>query len=275
MNIFIIGAVLFAVLGYAAFLIYITWPVSKLTISNAGVFGDSFGVLTSLFSGLAFSGIIITILLQKDELKLQRKELKLTRGELAGQREIMKAQNEQITVQNFEGTFFQMLRLHNELLNSIDITSGGVQGMGVKVFSGRDVFQRRWKGLEKSLIVNGDISKEERLKFINEKFRIFWRNNSHEFSHYFRSLYNIIKFVHNSEIKNKKDYTNIVRAQLSGQEILVLFYNCLFHQDLKFIPLIEEYSLFKHIPTKEVSSRYDFKFYQASAFGENYPSESL
>jgi len=45
-----------------------------------------------LFSGLAFAGIIITALLQKEELKLQREELQLqreeiekTRGEFTGE----------------------------------------------------------------------------------------------------------------------------------------------------------------------------------------------
>ena len=50
------------------------------------MFGDSFGVLTSLFSGLAFAGLIWAIFLQKQELRLQRKELELTRKEFEGQR---------------------------------------------------------------------------------------------------------------------------------------------------------------------------------------------
>lgn len=48
----------------------------------AAWFGDSFGGINTLFSGLAFAGIIYTILLQKKELRLQREELKETRKEL-------------------------------------------------------------------------------------------------------------------------------------------------------------------------------------------------
>jgi hypothetical protein len=47
-----------------------------------GTFGDMFGSVNALFSGLAFLGIIYAILLQKQELSLQRAELKLTRNEL-------------------------------------------------------------------------------------------------------------------------------------------------------------------------------------------------
>lgn len=50
--------------------------------SSRGQFGDVFGSVNALFSGLAFSGIIYTILLQREELALQRKELELTRQEL-------------------------------------------------------------------------------------------------------------------------------------------------------------------------------------------------
>lgn len=47
-----------------------------------GTFGDMFGGVNALFSGLAFCGIIITILLQSTELRLQREEIKANRAEL-------------------------------------------------------------------------------------------------------------------------------------------------------------------------------------------------
>lgn len=47
-----------------------------------GQFGDMFGVVNALFAGLAFAGVIYTILLQRKELELQREELRLTRDEL-------------------------------------------------------------------------------------------------------------------------------------------------------------------------------------------------
>jgi len=48
-----------------------------------GQFGDMFGVVNALFSGLAFAGLIYTVWLQRQELSLQRKELEMTREELA------------------------------------------------------------------------------------------------------------------------------------------------------------------------------------------------
>jgi hypothetical protein len=42
-----------------------------------------FGGINALFAGLAFAGLIYTIYLQRDELRLQREELELTRIELS------------------------------------------------------------------------------------------------------------------------------------------------------------------------------------------------
>ena len=61
------------------------WGIIHITISDwasRGQFGDMFGSINSLFSGLAFAGVIFTIYMQKEELELQRKELQFTREEL-------------------------------------------------------------------------------------------------------------------------------------------------------------------------------------------------
>lgn len=52
------------------------------TWSDRGTFGDMFGAVNALFSGLAFAGVIYAIFLQRQELALQRDELAATRVEL-------------------------------------------------------------------------------------------------------------------------------------------------------------------------------------------------
>ena len=44
---------------------------------------DKFDALNSLFAGLAFVGMLCTLIMQRQELSLQREELKMTREELA------------------------------------------------------------------------------------------------------------------------------------------------------------------------------------------------
>ncbi|MFT5238430.1 MAG: hypothetical protein ACI9M9_002038 [Flavobacteriaceae bacterium] len=70
-------------------LVLIIWILSTVLIifgldnwSDRGTFGDLFGAVNSLFSGLAFAGLIYTIVLQKQDLKLQRNEIALNRAEL-------------------------------------------------------------------------------------------------------------------------------------------------------------------------------------------------
>ena len=70
-------------------LVVIIWSSSSLLIllgldnwSDRGTFGDLFGAVNALFSGLAFAGLIYTIVLQKQDLELQRNEIALNRAEL-------------------------------------------------------------------------------------------------------------------------------------------------------------------------------------------------
>jgi hypothetical protein len=63
--------------GYFSIVTYI-YP----DLVNRGQFGDMFGGMNALFSGLAFLGVIYAMWLQREELELQRRELELTRREL-------------------------------------------------------------------------------------------------------------------------------------------------------------------------------------------------
>ena len=60
----------------------ITKTMDTTELQKVGTYGDSFGYVNSLFSGLAFGGVIFAIVLQTMELSLQRKELEDTREEL-------------------------------------------------------------------------------------------------------------------------------------------------------------------------------------------------
>lgn len=73
---FVIGAVIIWIASASGIILFFGVP------STAGEFGDLFGAINALFSGLALACVIYTIFLQHKELKLQREELKLTRQEL-------------------------------------------------------------------------------------------------------------------------------------------------------------------------------------------------
>lgn len=80
-----------------------------------GTFGDSFGALNALFSGLAFAGLIVTLIMQKDELGMQREELDEAKQKLRQQSIEFKKQNKTLKLQRFENTFFNMLNLQETI----------------------------------------------------------------------------------------------------------------------------------------------------------------
>lgn len=242
-------------IGYGGIIIWLSWPIAFGNIDKAGVFGDSFGVLTSLFSGLAFAGIVLTILLQKDELGLQRDELKLTREEMKGQHETLKKQS-------FENTFFQMLKFHNDIVGSIDISGKS------REIKGRDCFSIFRTRLNTNYTPTKDPTSTEETENIHLMYDAFWHQNQQDLGHYFRYLYTIFKFIKNSDIYDKKLYSNIVRAQLSDMELVLIFYNCLYKLGYeKFKPLVEEFSIFDNLPLNLLLRPEHKEFYKSDAFG--------
>lgn len=98
--------------------VIILWGISIILlpwwfpeIAERGQFGDSFGVVNALFSGLAFAGVICAIIFQQKELALQRTELALQREELTNTRGEMKEQKRAIQKESFERSFFQFLAI--------------------------------------------------------------------------------------------------------------------------------------------------------------------
>lgn len=72
--------VLVFVITFIDYILIVWYFFSDMT--SRAQFGDLFGGLNTIFSGLAFAGVIYTVILQTKDLELQREELKLTREEL-------------------------------------------------------------------------------------------------------------------------------------------------------------------------------------------------
>jgi len=238
-----------------------TWHLLE-PMENRGTFGDMFGAVNALFSGLAFGGVIVAIVLQGKELKLQRIELKLTRNEL-------KDQNSTLKKQKFENTFFELLRLHNDITNSIDLFN---KRSGNKT-TGRDcfkVFYARLKSHWGPLLAVYQDQELDELEKINKVYMSFYNDYQSELGHYFRSLFNIVKFVDKSDVEDKRLYTNLIRAQLSSYELLMIFYNVLSDMGKgKFSPYVTHYSLLKTLPRSElIDSEKHFQLYNAHAYGD-------
>ena len=92
-------------------------------IEKLGQYGDSFGALTAICTAAAFLVLCLTLIAQKEELKLQREELKLQRKEMEKSRETFDGQRKVMALQLFETTLFNLLQQHHQILSSYSLFS--------------------------------------------------------------------------------------------------------------------------------------------------------
>ncbi|UTW61680.1 putative phage abortive infection protein [bacterium SCSIO 12741] len=284
---------IYRVAKWSVLLITLTWVLTpfiiEYTVISRGTFGDLFGSINALYSGLALAGIILTILLQRLELKNQQEELQLTRKELKLTRQVFEDQSKTLRMQRFENTFFQMLSVHQEIVkdldeNKLEINLFNHADRKHVAINGRDVFKHHYK------LLVGNLKSNERF---NEIYLEYYTVVKGDFGHYFRTLYRIIKFIDETEFVSKQDlnitadppthteskklwvanfkiryhYTSMVRALLSDYELLWLFYNGLSENGReKFKPLMDRYSLLKNMPLEEL---------HAEGFESNYTKRAL
>jgi hypothetical protein len=238
----------------------------------AGTVASIWSLAGLFFIYVAFLGQKQQLLNQQLEIMYSQLEVKYTRLELSGQKEEMKEQNNTLRQQKFENTFFQLLSLFNSIVNSLDIRNRKTLAVTT---SGRDCFVVFYKRLAGHLnsILYGDASVMKDLSGATadqtvEAYDRLYSEDKSDMSHYFRTIYHIIKFIDKSEIENKKQYISIGRAQLSSYEQILLFYNCLHENgNEKFKPLIEKYAIFKNIDTSLLVNQEHLKEYENGAYG--------
>jgi len=255
--------------------------------SRKALFGDSFGAVNALVSALAFAGIIITIQLQRRDLRLQRKDLKLqhkelliTNDQLKGQKEQLEKQNKTLKVQRFENTFFQMLTQFQDIVNNLTFTYLDTDRRNGLIANGRECFSiafesapHQYKEIDfKTLNTSG--------WFIGMRSIIvsFGHDGYMEvsspsyFDHYFRFLYRILKFVETTplitDFDEEYEYTCMLRAMLSKYELVWLYYNGLSNYgNEKLKPLIERYAMLKNLRGELLADKLgEFGTYKPSAW---------
>jgi len=239
---------------------------------NRGTFGDMFGFSNALFSGFALLGLVYAILLQRHEVSIAKQEIQHTKTILDEQQKQLEKQNELSEKQAFETTFFNLLSLFSQLTERIDVEIPPTRDFfgntilgTAKTFTGKDVFpmfsSMIWQDYGDKVINDPD------LESCIAPYEAFYSQHNSELGHYFRTLYNILKFVNNSELNDKRLYTNLVRAQLSDAEIEIIFHNGLSKHGLKkFKPLVEKYGLLKNLNKDKVREHKLIDFYDDSAF---------
>ncbi|WP_207758919.1 putative phage abortive infection protein [Flavobacterium aurantiibacter] len=237
----------------------------------AGTVASIWSLAGLFFIYVAFLGQKQQLLNQQLEIMYSQLEVKYTRLELSGQKEEMMLQNKTLRQQKFENTFFQLLTLFSSIVNSLDLRKS--RSSTEVISTGRDCFEIFYKRLvifltNRNQHTAGYKKENATLDEVILAYEDLYNNDKSDMSHYFRTIYHIVKFVDTSDIENKKQYIAIARAQLSSYEQILIFYNCLHENGSeKFKPLIEKYSLFKNIDGSLLINKDHLTEYENGAYG--------
>ena len=233
--------------------------------SRWGEFGDYLGgILNPIFALLALLALLFTIVLQSRELRNSTREL--ATSALA-----LKEQSASLKIQNFERTFFEMVRLHHDIIKDLDLftTPHGRRSPSPSTV-GRDCFRVFFDRLKSA---HGDANKEfadhGQQTIIQTAYLRFYQKHQHEIGHYFRNLHRILKFVDESAVANKTEYAGILRAQLSSFELALLFYNALHPVGDKLKPHVERYAMLENLDLELLCNPPDeVPLFDISAYGD-------
>ncbi|WP_299142031.1 putative phage abortive infection protein [uncultured Vibrio sp.] len=253
-------AILSATLSIGVLCLYSEQFGSNLSVEHEvwAQFGDYIGgTLGSVFAFFALIALLMTLRLQSTELEKSSRELKNSASALS-------EQSKAIKIQNFENRLFNMLSLHHDIVNAIDLRKDGNV-----TTSGRDCFKVFCNRLIQQLkpAIRGDHMPYEKGLLI--EYEKFYHKHSHELAHYFRFVYRILKFIDDNNIGDKQEYSGVFRAQLSNPELALLFYNGLSKRGEKFKSLAERYAFFEHLELPNfLNTEIDYKLYNSEAFGE-------
>lgn len=121
------------VLFLAFFFGYVPFIPSDLP--SKGLFGDSFGALNSLFSGLGFAGLVVTLIFQQRQIKQQSIEFKEQLSDAA--------------VRRYEENLFQVFAFYQDALSSVIVTKDG------KTTKGRDALEMAVDSFLKRVRIEG------------------------------------------------------------------------------------------------------------------------
>lgn len=151
---------------------------------KSGMFGDTFGALNTLFSGLALAGVIVTILIQRNELENQRLELQLQRTE-------MQETRKEFLINRATNVIYNQLDRFEKCLSELTLTQNE------KTYKGRDAISFLDDNKER---VSRPISKSNEeynaeMKVVIIRLLKLYNPNKHEIEKFAYSAYNSIEVL--------------------------------------------------------------------------------
>lgn len=235
----------------------------ELDFTQSGTFGDSWGALTSVFSALGFCGVLWTLKTQNDSIRKVEDE--------NSRKEINELKRD------FENSFFNMLNLLQVIINDMKVVNKNTKVINAE---GRGVFLYFFKSFRRKVLSEGEyrVSKKNNARELKNivstlggKYSSHFQSRSQNLSHYYRFLFNIFKFIDEADIDDvsKKKYANILRAQISNYELIMLFYNSLTIEGEKFKYYFVKYEVLDNLPVIKLIYQNHVLLVDKACWGDN------
>jgi putative phage abortive infection protein len=162
--------------------------------------------------------------------------------------------------QQSENIFFQYLNFHNENVKGLSIEwvqhyDNSPFFLEKDKFDNRKYFTYIKKELQEYFWAcyfeqpNEYTTEVKQIELANFCYENLFKQHINELGHYYRNLYNVFKLVNNNWKGDsiKGNYYNIIRAQLSQDELFLLYYNFKSENGKGFKELIGDYDILKHL----------------------------
>jgi len=228
---------------YGALILWINWPIRDFSLSRSGVFGESFGVINTIFSGLAFAGLILTIHLQRHELAESKETFRKER---------------------FEDSFYRLLGYYRQNLDDIKIIDhkahtahDGVAALSYLIKKLNGTMQKYSHFLDTD---DPDDKKAYCFKLFLETQRILGRQ-----TRYLGTLECLLEQIEHElpSVEARTPYWRILMSQLTIFEVKYIFYTCLVapeNDNLRL--LIQRSELGRHRIIESTINHHHLGFYQ-------------
>lgn len=199
-------------------------------LEKKGQFGDSFGVLNSLFTGLGFAGLVVTLVMQQRQISKQSQEFQQQLNDAA--------------IRRYEENLFQIFSLYQDALKSVVSTKDG------KTLNARDALNASTDHLlrcirqEKANTIPhaiqaryqaGNSTEEDKLILDFLYYRNFWHLN-YSFPRQGRLIETLKTLLRHLEDKAPKNadidaYRKIILSQITYIEVSYFFFVALGFRD--------------------------------------------
>jgi len=194
---------------------------ARLGIDEAetfGQFGDAFGSVNALFTGLAFLGVVITLWFQWHQSVESNENSQRQLEHIESQLAELRKQNNALHAQSLDNTFFNLIRLRNDIVNGFIYKGPEGSGDGWAVFS---PYFRELNARYRNFTERGN--DKDNIKGL---YDYFWEKRERDLGHHWNTLDSIFDALASFPSHLIGRYVALIDSQLTPDERRLYFYFC-------------------------------------------------